>query len=87
MSESELNAFVDELPLHLSPEALKGRLRDLVRLYVHRPSPRLAHEVVLCSGVLALHPALRVAPEEINIFCRLNRHWRLLAALCPAAAD
>jgi hypothetical protein len=86
MSDAELQAFADDLPLHLPPEALKQRIRALVRRYVQRRSPQLAHQVARCSEALALHPALRDAPEELNAFCRLNWHWRLLAAQCPGAA-
>jgi len=87
MPESDLETFADELPLHLPPEALKQRIRSLVRCYVHRRSPQLAQQVARCSEALALHPALREAPEDLSAFCHLNWHWRLLAAQCPVAAE
>jgi hypothetical protein len=67
-------------------DTLKARIADMVRRYVTRRSPQLARRIAHYSGALALHPALRNKPEERTAFCRLNRHWFLLAAQCPASA-
>jgi hypothetical protein len=86
MSESDLHALAEDLPLHLPAETLKRHTAALVRRYVQRRSPQLARAIARHSGALALHPALRDQPEQCRAFCDLNRHWRLLAAQCPAAA-
>lgn len=73
------------VPEALPLEALKARIAAMVRDYVARRSPQLARAIAHDSGALALHPALRDEPEQRAAFCRLNRHWNLLAAQCPAA--
>jgi len=73
--------LTDDLPLHLPPEALKQLIRALVRRYIHRRSPGLARAIVRCGEALSLHPALRDRPDELNAFCRLTWHWRMLADL------
>lgn len=74
------------VPEALPVEALKARIAEMVRGYVARRSPQLARCIAHYSSALALHPALRDEPEQRAAFCRLNRHWNLLAAQCPAAA-
>jgi hypothetical protein len=74
-------------PARVPPaDALKARIAGLIRQYVVDRSPQLAWAVARDSATLALHPALRHSPEECTAFCRLHRHWRLLAAQCPAPA-
>jgi len=80
------SASVPAAPEALPVDALKARIADMVRGYVTRRSPQLARRIADYSGALALHPALRDQPEQRTAFCRLNRHWYLLAAQCPAAA-
>jgi hypothetical protein len=79
-------ASLPAAPEALPVDALKARIADMVRGYVTRRSPQLARCIADYSGALALHPALRDQPEQRTAFCRLNRHWYLLAAQCPAAA-
>ncbi|WP_295539504.1 hypothetical protein [uncultured Thiohalocapsa sp.] len=67
-------------------DALKTRIADMVRSYVTRRSPQLARRIAHASGALALHPALRNEPDQRMAFCRLHRHWHLLAAQYPATA-
>jgi hypothetical protein len=84
MFDQNPETLVDDLPLHLPPEALKQRIGALVRRYVQGRSPQIAQAVARLSEALAWHPALRDEPEEVIAFCRLNWHWRLLAAQCSA---
>jgi len=86
MSEADKAMISDDLPLHLPPEALKQRIRTLVHDYAHRRSARIAQAVVRYSEALSLHPALRDQPDQLQAFCRLKWHWRMLAAQCPALA-
>ncbi|MGB5832916.1 MAG: ATP dependent RNA helicase [Thiohalocapsa sp.] len=86
MSEADKAILTDDLPLHLSPEALKQRIRALVRRYTNRRSPQIARAVVQHSEALSLHPALRDQPDQLKAFCQLKWHWRMLAAQCPALA-
>ena len=86
MSESDLHALAEDLPLLLPADTLKRRTAALVRRDVQRRSPQLARAIARHSGALALHPAVRDQPDQRRAFCDLNRHWRLLAAQCPAAA-
>ncbi len=63
----------------LEPEALEGRLRDLIRGYVRTRSAGLAQSVVRHIEALCSHPDLR----DPTLFCayrRLATHWRWLAA-------
>ncbi|MCF7992817.1 MAG: ATP dependent RNA helicase [Thiohalocapsa sp.] len=83
MSVTEIAALDAALPVHLPPEAIKQRIRGLVRRYVHRRSPQLARAIVYHGEALCLHPALHDEPEQLAAFCRLTRHWRMLAAQCP----
>jgi hypothetical protein len=73
------------VPEALPVDALKARIAAMVRGYVARRSPQLARCIAHDSGALALHPGLRDEPEQRAAFCRLNRHWNLLAAQCPTA--
>jgi hypothetical protein len=75
-----------ELPVNLPLEIMQQSIASLVREYVQARSADLADKVASYSGALALHPALRDAPEQCAGFCRLSRHWRLLAAQCRLAA-
>jgi hypothetical protein len=86
MSESDVETFADDLPLHLPPETLELRIRTLVRRYVERRSPQIAQAVARLSRALVLHPALRDQPEQLRGYCRLSWHWRLLAAQHPIGA-
>jgi hypothetical protein len=86
MSDLDLQTFADDLPLHLPADTLKQHIRSLIRRYVHRRSPQLAQQVARYSEALALHPAVRDAPDELSAFCRLKWHWRLLAAQGSATA-
>jgi hypothetical protein len=67
-------------------ETLQARVAELVRIYVRRRSPELAHRIVRYCRALAQHPSLRDSPDECNAYCRLSQHWRLLAAQCHQAA-
>lgn len=87
MSELDLETLTADPSRHLAPETLKQRIRTLVRCYARRRSARIARAVARYSGALALHPALRDQPEQLSAFCRLNWHWRLLAAQCPRTAS
>ena len=80
MSEFDLAILAEDLPLHLPPETLKQRIGELVGHYLRRRSPQAARAVARYSQALALHPALHDQPEQLDAFCRLNWHWRLLAA-------
>jgi hypothetical protein len=63
----------------LEPEALKGRLRDLIRAYVRARSAGLAQSVVSHIEALYRHPELR-DPALFCAYRRLAIHWRWLAA-------
>jgi hypothetical protein len=87
MFDLDPSSVAHSIPQHLSVDALKARLRALVRRYVDARSPQLAQAVVHHSQALYLHPALRDEPEQLVAFCRLARHWRLLAAQCGSLHD
>lgn len=63
----------------LAPEALEGRLRDLIRGYVRARSAELAQSVVSHIEALCRHPELR-DPALFCAYRRLATHWRWLAA-------
>jgi hypothetical protein len=90
LAPADLGLLSGELPApsaRIAPaDALKARIAELIRAYVAERSPHIARAIARLSAALALHPSLRHAPEECNALCRLNRHWRLLAAQCPAPA-
>jgi len=84
MSEADKAILSDDLPLHLPAEALKQRLGALVRHYAQCRSRQVAQAVARHSEALSLHPALRDQTDQLQAFCRLKWHWRMLAAQCPA---
>jgi hypothetical protein len=63
----------------LAPEALEGRLRDLIRRYVFARSAELAQSVVRHVEALCSHPELR-DPALFCAYRQLATHWRWLAA-------
>lgn len=83
MSVIDIAALDEDLPTHLSPDVIKQRIRSLVRRYVHRRSPQIARAIVRHGEALCLHPALHDEPDQLAAFCRLTRHWRMLAVQCP----
>jgi hypothetical protein len=74
-----------ELPVNLPLDVLQQSVGSLVRQYVQGRSAALADRIARYSAALALHPALRDEPEQCAGFCRLSRHWRLLAEQCRLA--
>ena len=62
----------------LAPEALEGRLGDLIRRYVGSRSAELAQSVVRHVEALCCHPELR-DPALFCAYRQLATHWRWLA--------
>ena len=69
----------------LAPEALEGRLGDLIRRYVRARSAELAQSVVRHVEALCCHPELR-DPALFCVYRQLATHWRWLAAQYGADA-
>ncbi|MFE8032409.1 ATP dependent RNA helicase [Thiohalocapsa marina] len=74
----------DDLPVHLSPETLKQRLADLIRLAARQGSGPLTETVARHLQALYLHPSPRLDPVERAAYCRAAKHWRGLARVHPA---
>lgn len=78
----DIQLLADDLPAHLTPDALRLRLAELIRRYVQAPSAQLAETVVKHVQALYLHPAMRYAADQQAALRRLACHWRCLAARC-----
>lgn len=78
MHALDTRLMTDDLA-RLDANELRTRLANLIRGYSRQGSAERAEHVLLHIEAVCLHPDLCPDADQLCAYCRLARHWRLLA--------